>query len=291
MTQSIRDVLQKSGLHLAPAAPDGLYARLIEREGFPLIFGSGLNAAASHGLPDLGFLSLDAMLEYTRLLVSNTNLPVIMDGDTGHGSYLNLYRMIQEFCRAGVAGVQLEDQVFPKRCGHFAGKQVVSLHEMTQRLRMARDAASSDQLYLIARTDALAIEPRDAVLERVAAYVAEGVDAVLVEGAALSHFREVSDLFPDVDLIANIVDSSQNSLIDLQALEESGVRIALFSTRVLTSTLTAAQESLRWLYQGQIRTQHQAFDELQRILGTSTYLERDERAHEEEDERRHVNTF
>src|SRR5437867_8072758 len=157
-TTRLRQMLNEPGIIVAPGAYDGLSARLIERQGFKAVYMTGAGTAASHlGQPDLGLATLTEMTTHARHIASCVSLPVIADADTGYGNALNVRRAVREFERAGVAGLHLEDQTFPKRCGHYDDKAVVPTADMVQKLRAAREALADADLVLIARTDALAV--------------------------------------------------------------------------------------------------------------------------------------
>src|SRR5262249_6134215 len=151
---------------VAPGVYDGLSARLTARAGFAAVYATGGGIARSMGYPDLGLLGLGEVVDRLRPIVEHAGVPVIADADTGYGNALTARRAVREFERVGVAGLHLEDQTFPKRCGHYDDKSVVPVAEMTQKLRAARDALTDPDLVLIARTDALAVEGLDAALER-----------------------------------------------------------------------------------------------------------------------------
>ena len=166
---------------VAPGVYDGLSARLAARAGFAAVYATGGGIARSMGYPDLGLISMTEMVARIAGIVEHAGVPVIADADTGYGNALNARRAVRELERAGVAALHLEDQVFPKRCGHYDDKAVVPVAEMAQKLRAARDAATDPDLVLIARTDALAVEGLDAAIERGLALAREG-DIVVIAG-------------------------------------------------------------------------------------------------------------
>jgi 2-methylisocitrate lyase-like PEP mutase family enzyme len=181
-TTTLRQLLRQPGIIVAPGAYDCLTAKIIEREGFPVVYMTGAGTAVTRiGKPDLGFASLTEMLANASAIASTIRVPLIADADTGYGGALNVYRTIQEYEKAGVAGAPHRRQAFPKRCGHLDGKEVVPLTEMVVKLRAAGDARSDEDLVIIARTDALAVTGLDDTLRRCAAYAAAGADVLFVE--------------------------------------------------------------------------------------------------------------
>src|SRR3990167_9288492 len=156
-TTRLRQLLLSGKTLIAPGVFDGLSARLVERAHFEAIYASGGAIARSSGYPDLGLLSVDEILSRLAQIVDVTHLPVIADADTGYGNALNVHRTVRQFERIGVAALHLEDQEFPKRCGHLDGKQLISKQEMMDKIRVARESLSDDDFVLIARTDAIAV--------------------------------------------------------------------------------------------------------------------------------------
>ena len=180
-TTALRALIGRDTVVVAPGVYDGMSARLVQRAGFAAVYATGGGIARSMGYPDLGLLGLTEVADRLAIIVEHAGVPVIADADTGYGNTLNVRRTIREFERAGVAALHLEDQTFPKRCGHLDDKTVVPAGEMVQKLRAARDAATDGDLVLIARTDAIAVEGLDAAIERALAYAAAGADVVFVE--------------------------------------------------------------------------------------------------------------
>lgn len=209
-------------------AVNAYHALMAERVGYRALYlsGSGV-AAASHGLPDLGLTTLNDVLEDVRRITYVTELPLLVDADTGWGSALSIARTVREMMRAGAAGVHIEDQVQSKRCGHRPGKAVVPLEEMVDRIAAAVDARTDD-FVVMARTDALAAEGIDAALERAAAYVAAGADMVFPEAvhelADYARFVEAVD----VPVLANLTEFGRTPLFTTEQLASVGVRLALY---------------------------------------------------------------
>jgi 2-methylisocitrate lyase-like PEP mutase family enzyme len=177
----LRQRLTAPGIIVAPGCYDGLSARLVEEAGFDTAYASGGAIARSAGIPDLGLLSFTEIGERLGQIVDAVSVPVIADMDTGYGNALNARHAVREFERAGVAGFHLEDQTFPKRCGHLDDKGVVPCREFERKLEAVRDALTDTDMVIIARTDAIAVEGFDAAIERAGAYAAAGADVVFVE--------------------------------------------------------------------------------------------------------------
>src|SRR5208282_1491216 len=178
----LREMLAKPAMVVAPFVFDCLQARLAEETGFEAVYMTGFGTAASRGYPDLGLLTMSEMVANVRAIASSVDLPVICDADTGYGNPLNVWRTIREYEDAGAAALHIEDQIFPKRCGFLAGKQVIPMEDMLPKVRAACDARRDPNFVIIARTDALAVTGWDDVVRRAHAYRAAGADLIFVDG-------------------------------------------------------------------------------------------------------------
>ena len=178
----LRELLRIRPLVVAPFVFDGLQAKLAAAAGFEAVYMTGFGTAAARGLPDVGLLGLSEMVENVRVLVRAAGVPVVCDADTGYGNPVNVWHTVREYERAGAAGLHLEDQVWPKRCGFLAGKQVISLEEMLPKVRAACDARGDPDFVVIARTDALAPHGWEEAVRRARAYRDAGADLVFVDG-------------------------------------------------------------------------------------------------------------
>jgi carboxyvinyl-carboxyphosphonate phosphorylmutase len=249
-TSALRQLLRQPGIIVAPGAYDCLTAKIIEREGFPVVYMTGAGTAVTRvGKPDLGFVSLTEMLANASAIASTISVPLIADADTGYGGALNVYRTVQEYEKAGVAALHLEDQAFPKRCGHLDGKEVVPLAEMVVKLRAAGDARTDEDFVIIARTDALAVTGLDDTLRRCAAYAEAGADVLFVE--ALRTQEEIDRVRREVDvpLLYNFVEHGKSPLIPVAQLEALGFKIVIFPGSLMLSVYTLAQRILREIRQ------------------------------------------
>lgn len=204
-------------------------AMMAERVGYRAIYLSGGGIAnASYGLPDLGITSMNDVLEDVRRISAASKVPLLVDIDTGWGGAFNISRTIREMIRAGAGGVHIEDQVAQKRCGHRPGKAIVSTAEMCDRLKAAADAKDDPDFLLMARTDALAVDGFEAVIERAQAFVEAGADAIFAEAMTdLEMYRKVVDAV-DVPVLANITEFGQTPLYTTQELGSVGIRMVLY---------------------------------------------------------------
>jgi len=249
-TSTLRQLLRQPSIIVAPGAYDCLTAKLIEREGFPVVYMTGAGTAVTRvGKPDLGFATLTEMLANARAIASTISVPLIADADTGYGAALNVYRTVQEYEKAGVAALHIEDQAFPKRCGHLDGKEVVPVAEMVVKLRAACAARTDEDLVIIARTDALAVTGLDDTLRRCAAYAEAGADVLFVE--ALRTQEEIDRVRREVDvpLLYNFVEHGKSPLIPVAQLEALGFKIVIFPGSLMLSVGTLAQRILREIRQ------------------------------------------
>ena len=216
-------------------------AIMAERVGFSAIYLSGGGvAAASYGLPDLGITSMDDVLADVRRIAAASSLPLLVDVDTGWGGAFNIARTIREMGKAGAAAVHIEDQVAAKRCGHRPNKEIVSTEEMCDRLKAAADAKLDADFVVMARTDALAVEGLDAVVERVARFEAAGADAIFAEAMTdLAMYQRVTEAV-SIPVLANLTEFGQTPLYGLDELKSVGVRMALYPLSAFRAMSLAA---------------------------------------------------
>jgi carboxyvinyl-carboxyphosphonate phosphorylmutase len=244
-TTKLRQLLRQSGIIVAPGAYDCLTAKLIEREGFPAVYMTGAGTALTRlGKPDLGFATLSEMVANAGAMASTVSIPLIADADTGYGGTLNVYRTVQEYERVGAAALHIEDQVFPKRCGHLDGKQVVPIEQMVIKLRAAVEARTDEDFVLIARTDALAVTGLDDTLQRCRAYTRAGADVLFVE--ALRTREEIERVVGEVDvpLLYNFVEHGKSPLLPVAELQRLGFKIVIFPGSIMLSVLPLVRQIL-----------------------------------------------
>lgn len=241
---ALRKLLAEPGLLRAPGVFEGLGAHLVRRAGFSAAYLTGAGVAVSgYGLPDIGLVTGSEMVERVRVVVEASGLPVIADADTGYGNAVNVVRTVRAYERAGVAAIQLEDQAFPKRCGHLTGKELVSADEFVRKLHAALDARERETV-VIARTDARGPAGLDEAITRANRYAAEGADLIFVE--APESRAEVERIAAEVDapLVFNVVPSGRSPEIDEEELERLGFRLAIHPGALLGPVVSAMAAAL-----------------------------------------------
>jgi methylisocitrate lyase len=221
--KQLRELLRRPGIIRSMGAHDVLTAVLMEKAGFEMAFIGGFGTSASlYGLPDLNFLGMTEMAEAVRRMAERISVPLVADGDTGHGDLHNVMRCVREFENAGAAGMILEDQVFPKRCGHFEGKQVISRDEMVLKLKAAVEAKIDPEFVLVARTDAREPGGIDDAIDRVNAYCEAGADVAFVEApVSLEELELVAQRVPYPKL-ANMLTFGKTPILPAGDLEKMG---------------------------------------------------------------------
>ena len=241
---TLRALLAAPGAVSAPGAYDALSARLAARAGFPAVYATGGGIARSMGYPDLGLLGLTEVVDHLRPIIEHAGVPVIADADTGYGNALSARRTVREFERAGVAALHLEDQTFPKRCGHYEDKAVVPVGEMVQKLRAVRDAATDPDLVLIARTDALAVEGFEAAIERGHAYAEAGADMIFVEAPTTEAEIEAVAKRLRHPLLINMFQGGKTPLVALDRLARWGYRVVIIPSDLQRASIRAMEDVL-----------------------------------------------
>lgn len=240
----LRATLSEPGVVQAPGVFDAVTARLATRAGFAALHLSGaVTSAVALGLPDLGYLHGTDVADLARRIALSTDVPVIADADTGYGNALHVRRTVEQYSRVGLAGLHIEDQVSPKRCGHMAGKQVIERAEAVQKVRAAVDAETG--LVIIARTDALSVLGLPEAIARVTEYAEAGADLVFVEGAADEEtLALVHAAIPGIGLVVNISEADPRLRpLPLDVLASYGVRVALYPVAPLLAAAAATQRA------------------------------------------------
>jgi 2-methylisocitrate lyase-like PEP mutase family enzyme len=280
--RALRGLLGGTGLHIAPGVANAFYAKLAERAGFDVLFLTGAGIANTLvGVPDLGLTTATETVDAARHVAQAVGLPVVADADTGYGNHLNVVRTVSDLEAAGVAGLTLEDQVAPKRCGHFEGKRVVRVREMVEKLVAATMARRDPELVIVARTDALAVEGVPAALERARAYVAAGADAVFVE--APRTVEELEAIPPGIPApcVVNIVEGGVTPMLAAHELERMGYRLAIYANLALRVAGRAVEEAFRTLRtegtSAGLADRMLAWEERQELVGLSDWRRLDER--------------
>jgi 2,3-dimethylmalate lyase len=231
----------------APGAYDALSARIIEDAGFPAVYMTGFGTSAGLlGRPDVGLLSGTEMVENARRIVQAVTVPVFADADTGYGNPLNVIRTVELYGAAGLAGLHIEDQVAPKKCGHMEGKQVIPVEEMAQKLRAAVHARRDEDFVIIARTDARAVEGLDAAIERGRRYREAGADVLFIEAPqSEAECAAIAHAFPETPLLFNWADSGKTPPLPLATIRALGYRLVIYPISALLAATRAMQQVAR----------------------------------------------
>jgi len=241
----LRELISKGAVML-PGVPNAAMARQVERAGFDAVYVSGAGMAnATAGVPDIGLLSMTEVVWLAGYVADAVEIPAIVDADTGFGGAENVARTIRELERAGLAGCHIEDQEFPKRCGHLAGKSIVDVEEMVERIKAATEARRDRDFLLIARTDSHALEDFKGAVKRAQKYVEAGADAIFPE--ALQSADEFRGFAKEVQapLLANMTEFGKSPLLSFQELSDFGYRMVIFPQSAFRISMKASEEFLR----------------------------------------------
>ncbi len=289
MAETFRDLLAQPGCVVVPAVYDALSARIAERVGFRALGVGGFLVAASRlGGPDVGQLTMTEMADHVRAIASAVDIPVMADADTGYGNPLHVRRTVQAFEAAGAQAIVLEDQVWPKKCGHLPGpRRVVPTIEHQKKLEAALEARRNPATVIVARTDARGPLGFEAAIRRAEAYVRVGADAVFLEALeSEAEFREAPRALPGVPLVANMFTMGKSPLFTAAELEAMGYRVALWVVDALWAAARAVEEVLRALRRdgttAAVRERLMTFDEYFTLVGLAE-VERLERRYAEGD--------
>ena len=280
-TTKLRQLLASGRTVVAPGVFDGLSARLTEQAGFAAVYASGGAIARSAGIPDLGLLSLSEIVARLEMIADAVTVPVIADADTGYGNALNVQRAVRAFERTGVAALHLEDQTFPKKCGHYEDKGLVPVGEMAQKLKAARDALSDQDFIVIARTDAIAVEGFAAALDRAGAYDEAGADVIFVEApTSEEEIAAVARRFPGWKLI-NMFQGGKTPLLPVAKLEALGYNIVIIPSDLQRAAIKAMQRALECISRdgstAAMTIDMASFKEREAVIDTAGYIARDQR--------------
>jgi 2-methylisocitrate lyase-like PEP mutase family enzyme len=247
--KDFQKLLQEPGSFILPGAYDAMSAKLIEEIGFKAIYATGAGISnAQLGWADVGLTSLKEVVDIVARMTDVTNVPIVVDGDTGFGNAINVIRTVREFERAGVAAIQMEDQVSPKKCGHFSGKEVISKEEMVGKIKAALDARKDESLAIMARTDAIATNGIEDAIDRAYAYYEAGADIIFVEAPnTIEELRQITSKLKGIPQVINLVEGGKTPLISLKEAEEIGFKIMLCANTVLRSAIKGITDSLKIL--------------------------------------------
>ncbi|MBD1588696.1 isocitrate lyase/PEP mutase family protein [Pseudomonas typographi] len=275
-TQRLRHLLKSANSLIAPGAYDGLSARLVELAGFEAVYASGGAIARAAALPDIGLLSFSEVLARIENIVEASALPVIADADTGFGGAANVERTVRAFERAGVAALHLEDQAFPKRCGHLDDKSLIDTTEMCAKIRIARRTLRDPDLVLIARTDAIAVEGFEAALARAQRYVQAGADMIFVEAPeTVEQIQEIARRIPGPKLM-NMFYGGKTPLMPAEELASLGYQLIIIPSDLQRAAIHAMQTTLAQIKRtgdsSALAGQLTSFQEREQIVRTSRFL-------------------
>jgi len=280
-TALLRKLIEDKEILMIPVAHDALCARIAEQSGFKAIFTAGYaNSAALLGMPDISLLTLTEMVEVASRVADAVSIPVFADGDTGHGNISNVIRTVQQFEKAGVAGLFIEDQVHPKRCGHMAGKQVITPKEMVSKIKAALDARLDPDFIIMARTDAIAVNGIDDAIQRANHYKEAGADLIFVE--APESVEQMRMIIRDVDAyhLVNMLPGGRTPLLNARELQEIGYSAVAYATACTYTIAKAVQELFESLHKtgttAGFEDRMMRFDEFNRLVGLERIREQEE---------------
>ncbi|MGZ8485921.1 MAG: isocitrate lyase/PEP mutase family protein [Candidatus Binatia bacterium] len=246
--QTLKALLRRNKLLVAPGCFDGLSARLVQEAGFEAAYLSGGAVARSMGIPDIGLVTMSESIDRAVQVVAAINIPIIADADTGYGNAVNLVRSVREFERAGVAAIHIEDQITPKRCGHLDGKEVISLSEMAKKLEAALATRTDPDFCIIARTDARGVNGFDDAVKRANAFAKLGVDAIFFEAPqSEEELAEIPRRVPNIPLLVNVFKGGKTPMLPMPRLEQMGYRIAIYPSETQRAAIHAMRTVLSTL--------------------------------------------
>lgn len=275
----LRAMMERPGIIRSLGAHDVFTALIVQEVGFEAVFFGGFGASASLlGLPDLNLITMTEMAEAAGRMAARLDIPVVADGDTGHGDINNVVRTVTEFARQGASGILLEDQVAPKRCGHFEGKEVISPQAMEVRLKAAVEAAAGTGMIIIARTDARQMNGLDDAIDRANRYGDAGVDCVFIEAPQSVDELEAIPRRVRHPLLVNMLTGGVTPILPVSDLEKMGYKIVVYPIESLMVTCKAMMGLAQTLFtRGELSERHAdmaSFSDLKELLGLQGYLER-----------------
>ncbi len=277
---SLRELLAAPEILLAPGVFDALTASIAEKAGFKAVYLSGAAVAYTRlGMPDIGLSTMTEMADTLALIRDRISLPIVIDADTGFGNALNAQRTMRIYERAGASALQVEDQTYPKRCGHLSDKSLIPTSEMCGKIRAMADARASEETLIIGRTDAIAVEGFDAALERGAAYIEAGADALFIEAPlSLDQLRKVGEILGSrVPLMANMVEGGATPMVPPEQLQDLGYSLVIFPGGIVRALARTAEEDYASLLgtgsNVAFRERMFDFDGLNQRIGTPTMIE------------------
>jgi 2-methylisocitrate lyase-like PEP mutase family enzyme len=245
MTKKLRELLARPQALMAPGAADALTARLIAKHGFEAIYMTGAGTTAVRlGMPDVGLLTMNEMADNAQRIAEASQLPLVADADTGYGGPMNVQRTVRAYERAGAAGIHIEDQQWPKRCGHLAGKSIIPVEEMVAKIRAGLDARHDKDFMLIARTDSLAVEGFEKALERCKRYEEAGADMLFLEAPTkMEQLAAIPKAFRKPTLY-NMASSGKTPFLQIDEIGRLGFRLVIYPNFALLAAITAMNDTL-----------------------------------------------
>ncbi|EPJ46472.1 MAG: isocitrate lyase family protein [Osedax symbiont Rs2] len=275
MKNRLIQLIEEQGIVTAPGVFDGISSTLVEQAGFSAVYASGGAIARSSGVPDIGLLSLTEVVDRIRQIVTATDLPVIADADTGFGELINVKRTVQLFAQTGVSAMHLEDQQFPKRCGHLEGKSLVSKSEMCNKIAVAKKYARD--MLVIGRTDAIAVSGMSDAIDRARAYVDSGADMIFVEAPqSLAQIEQIAAQVPGPKLI-NMFHSGKTPLVNTVDLQQMGYQLIIIPSDLQRAAISGMQKVLAEIYHsghsGALADEICSFSEREQIVNTAAFLQ------------------
>jgi len=272
----LKNLLDQKDIIVMPGCYDALSAKLIEREELNAGFMSGFAVSSTRlGMPDTGLISFSEMAEQVRNICNVTSIPIIFDGDTGYGNAVNVYRTVRGFADAGAAAIMIEDQKWPKKCGHTKGKDVVEVDEANSRIKAAVDASkmNNKDILVMARTDAIATRGLDDAIKRMQKFSELGADILFVEAIkSKEDMKRVIKEVPGHHMI-NLIEDGETPLLEMNELEDIGFKIAVFPLTLMSASVKTMQESLKNMKNKTYNTNVSKFSDLRDIVGFSEYYE------------------
>ena len=272
----LKKLLDQKGIVVMPGCYDALSAKLIEREELNVGFMSGFAVSSTRlGMPDTGLISFSEMAEQVRNICNVTSIPIIFDGDTGYGNAVNVYRTVRGFADAGAAAIMIEDQKWPKKCGHTKGKDVVEVDEANSRIKAAVDASkmNNKDILVMARTDAIATRGLDDAIKRMQKFSELGADILFVEAIkSKEDMKRVIKEVPGHHMI-NLIEDGETPLLEINELEDLGFKIAVFPLTLMSASVKTMQESLQNMKNKVYNTNVSKFSDLRDIVGFNEYYE------------------
>ena len=273
---SLRRRLEQPGIVVCPGVYDGLTARIAAAAGFDVLYMTGYGTAAAHGFPDIGLLGLTEMAANAARIVDASGAHIIADADTGYGDHRNVVRTVREFERAGVSGIQLEDQTWPKKCGHMAGKGVIAKEEMVTKLRAAVDSRRDQDFLIVARTDAIAVKGFEAAVDRGHAYAEAGADILFLEAPIdEEQMRRIPEALPERPHVANM--APRTPLYSQDPLQTFGYKIVVHAGLFLSAVLQGCRDEAAYLRENGVPADpgewRNKFDAINSFLGLREYPE------------------